>query len=167
MKKSLVILFIGFLLGSIPLLTITFAEDEQIIPGWIKNTAKFWVEGGVSDTEFINAIQYMVTNGIIELPTQVEKEDKKEDLPFEIDIISCGIDEFGYFNFEWSIKSNVDKNYILDLSLLQNDDNGDVLRATSHYTDTKAGRTIYDDRSADAVSGVDGCGIIVEEVIED
>lgn len=61
-------MFIGFLLGSIPLLTVTFAEDEQIIPGWIKNTAKFWVEGGVSDTEFINALQYMIKNGIIEIP---------------------------------------------------------------------------------------------------
>jgi len=107
----------------------------------------------------------MVTNGIIEIPTQIEKEDK-EDTPFEIDIISCGIDEYGYFNFEWSVKSNVDKNYILDLSLLQTDKNGDILKAT-HYTDTKAGRTVYDDRGADATSGVDSCGIIVEEVIDD
>ena len=56
LKNSLFFLVIGFILGSVPLLSMTFAEDEQLIPGWIKNTAKFWVEGGVSDIEFINAI---------------------------------------------------------------------------------------------------------------
>jgi hypothetical protein len=59
---------VGFLLGSIPLLTLTSAESESLIPEWIKNTAKFWVEGNVSDSEFINALQYMIKNGIIEIP---------------------------------------------------------------------------------------------------
>jgi len=68
LKKSIIFLIVGFLLGSIPLLTLTSAEDESLIPDWIKNTAKFWVEGNVSDSEFINALQYMIKNGIIEIP---------------------------------------------------------------------------------------------------
>ena len=42
------------------------------IPGWIKNTTKFWTEGDVSDMEFINALQYMIKNGIIEIPNEDE-----------------------------------------------------------------------------------------------
>ncbi len=71
MKKPIIFLIVGFLIGSSsPLLTLTSAESESLIPEWIKNTAKFWVEGNVSDSEFINALQYMIKNGIIEIPEE-------------------------------------------------------------------------------------------------
>ena len=73
MKKSIIFLIVGFLFGSsIPLLALTSAESESLIPEWIKNTAKFWVEGNVSDSEFINALQYMIKNDIIEIPEEDE-----------------------------------------------------------------------------------------------
>ena len=74
MKKPIIFLIAGFLLGSsIPLLSLTYAESESLIPEWIKNTAGFWVEGNVSDSEFINALLYMIKNDIIEIP---EDEDE-------------------------------------------------------------------------------------------
>ncbi len=57
-----------FLGSSIPLLSLTYAESESLIHEWIKNTAGFWVEGNVSDSEFINALQYMIKNDIIVIP---------------------------------------------------------------------------------------------------
>lgn len=74
LKKSIIFLIVGFLVGVsfIPLLTLTSAEDESLIPDWMKNTAKFWVEGDVPDSEFINALQYMLKNGIIEIPEEDE-----------------------------------------------------------------------------------------------
>ena len=69
MKKPVIFLIVGFLLSSsIPLLSLTYAESESLIPEWIKNTAKFWLEGDVSDMEFINALQYMIKNDIIVIP---------------------------------------------------------------------------------------------------
>src|SRR5574337_380398 len=44
------------------------AQESQSIPSWVKKTAKFWVNGDVGDADFIKAIQWMVTNGIIVLP---------------------------------------------------------------------------------------------------
>jgi hypothetical protein len=32
---------------------------------WIKNTAKWWAEGKISDSEFTLGIKYFVENGII------------------------------------------------------------------------------------------------------
>jgi len=38
------------------------------IPGWIKNTAKWWSQGTLSDNEFIQGIQYLVSHGIVKIP---------------------------------------------------------------------------------------------------
>jgi len=45
------------------------AEEERVvaIPEWIKNSAEWWVQGGISEDEFLTAIEYMVKNGIIEI----------------------------------------------------------------------------------------------------
>ena len=40
-------------------------NDDDEIPGWIKNTAGWWAEGMLSDDEFIKGIQYMITKGIV------------------------------------------------------------------------------------------------------
>jgi len=35
------------------------------IPEWIKNNAKWWSEGKISNEDFVNGIQYLVKNGVI------------------------------------------------------------------------------------------------------
>jgi len=37
------------------------------IPDWLKNNAKWWSEGKISDEDFANGIEYMVKNGIIQI----------------------------------------------------------------------------------------------------
>ena len=41
--------------------------DDANVPSWIKDTAKFWSDGGISDGEFLNAIKYLIENGVIEI----------------------------------------------------------------------------------------------------
>ena len=41
--------------------------NEQKIPIWIKNNAKWWAEDLISDEDFINSIQYLVNKGIIRI----------------------------------------------------------------------------------------------------
>ena len=40
-------------------------ETESGIPEWVKNNARWWIEGKISDTEFTMALQYLVKTGII------------------------------------------------------------------------------------------------------
>ncbi|MFB5606665.1 MAG: hypothetical protein ACE5RG_01035, partial [Candidatus Nitrosomaritimum yanchengensis] len=35
---------------------------------WIRNNAKWWVQGGISDTEFISGIQYLIKEEIMIIP---------------------------------------------------------------------------------------------------
>jgi len=41
------------------------AESSPFVPSWIKNTAGWWAEGLVSDSEFVNGLQYLISQGII------------------------------------------------------------------------------------------------------
>lgn len=66
MKKLLLIsLFIvsGITVG----LSLNAFAQSTSIPNWIKSTAKFWANGGVSDNEFEKGIQYLVENKIIKI----------------------------------------------------------------------------------------------------
>ncbi|HZS73793.1 MAG TPA: hypothetical protein VFA69_04740 [Candidatus Nitrosotalea sp.] len=47
----------------------------KTIPHWIKNTAMLWSQGSVTDSDFIQGIQYLVQQGIIIVPaTQVSSQ---------------------------------------------------------------------------------------------
>ena len=37
----------------------------ESVPDWVKNTAGWWAEDAISETEFVNAIQFLVNQGII------------------------------------------------------------------------------------------------------
>lgn len=42
------------------------------IPNWIKNTAKWWSDGTVSDSEFVQAIQYLIQQEILKIPQSAQ-----------------------------------------------------------------------------------------------
>ncbi len=37
------------------------------IPGWIKDNARWWADGLISDEEYVNALQYLVSQGILKI----------------------------------------------------------------------------------------------------
>jgi len=41
------------------------SAEENLIPNWIKNIAGFWVNDQVSDAEFIDALQFLIDDGIL------------------------------------------------------------------------------------------------------
>ena len=71
-QKSIVIVGCSaLLLGSMLFYTTASAES---VPPWIKNTALWYGEGSISETEFLNAIKFLIENDLIDL-----KEDKPEE----------------------------------------------------------------------------------------
>lgn len=38
------------------------------IPGWVKNTAKWWSDGKINNSQFTQAVQYLIQQGIIKVP---------------------------------------------------------------------------------------------------
>ena len=65
MKKSVPVII--FLILLVPL-SVGFANAESI-PGWIKINAMLYGQGLISDTEFLNAIKFLIENDILIIET--------------------------------------------------------------------------------------------------
>ena len=48
-----------------------YAAPECVVcvPGWIKNTAGWWADGTIDENTFVQAVQWLVSNNIIEVPS--------------------------------------------------------------------------------------------------
>jgi plastocyanin len=50
-------------------LGVSFAHAESV-PDWVKTTAKFWSDGKITDTEFLNAIKFLIEKNIIQIESK-------------------------------------------------------------------------------------------------
>lgn len=51
--------------------TTAFSQTNQsTIPDWVKNTAFWWSQGDISDSEYKNAMKFLIENGIITVTNQ-------------------------------------------------------------------------------------------------
>ena len=66
--------FLGFILLSGPItMTGAFAQQPQDkIPSWIKNNAEWWADGAIDDSSFLQGIQYLIKENIIDIPTTTQ-----------------------------------------------------------------------------------------------
>jgi len=64
------------LMTIIPLLVTVFSlsvlADSSSIPVWVKNNAKWWSEGSISEVEYLKSLEYLITKGIINIPQKIE-----------------------------------------------------------------------------------------------
>ncbi len=58
---------LGLIFGMMILPIVVSAQSDEI-PIWIKNNAGWWSEGIISDNEFIDAIEYLIEKGTIQIP---------------------------------------------------------------------------------------------------
>jgi len=60
--------------------SLHISAEENLIPNWIKSTAGFWVDGQISDSEFISALQFLVEKEILNIPDKntLDSVDSKE-----------------------------------------------------------------------------------------
>ncbi len=56
-------------------------EQELGIPTWIKNNARWWSEGKVADTDFIQGIQYLIQHGIMKIPHNQSISNSSNQIP--------------------------------------------------------------------------------------
>ncbi|HXX05872.1 MAG TPA: hypothetical protein VEJ68_03520 [Candidatus Bathyarchaeia archaeon] len=61
--------------------TPALTQTTSSIPKWIKNSAKWWSEGTVSDGEFIKSMQYLIQQGILKVPTAQTGSSSSQTIP--------------------------------------------------------------------------------------
>ena len=73
LKKRWSLAFIFLAIGIITGWISSIDAEVKLVPSWIKNIAKFWVNDEISDQEFLNALQFLVDKGVLVLPTEESK----------------------------------------------------------------------------------------------
>ncbi len=69
----------------VPLLALVLViggafSDAQSVPDWVKNTAGWWATDAISETEFVNAIQFLIKDNIIQV-TSTSSDTSSESVP--------------------------------------------------------------------------------------
>ena len=60
---------------------ISVETDSSVIPDWVKNTAGWWANGEIPDSAFVNAIQYLIKQGIIVIPETEQGDSDSSVIP--------------------------------------------------------------------------------------
>lgn len=72
MKQKTIVSLIA-ILAAISVTTISFsqsAEAQSLVPDWVKNNAAWWAEGSVDDQTFLNGIEFLIENGVINVSSE-------------------------------------------------------------------------------------------------
>jgi hypothetical protein len=76
MKTAIATIAAILIVGSIT----SFASAEQV-PAWIKNNAGWWAEGTISESDFVQGIQFLIKDGIIVIPSTTISAEKSDGVP--------------------------------------------------------------------------------------
>ena len=84
-KNRLLIGVLSFLLlvqiGSFGIYQVANAQSEIGIPGWVKNNAGWWANGDIDDGSFVQGIQFLIKEGIMEIPPTTQGEGSGSEIP--------------------------------------------------------------------------------------
>ena len=108
--KFLLILSIIIILS----MGIASNTDAQNVPDWVKNTAGWWATDAISENEFVNAIEFLINDGIIQVQSNNECvdyflkhfEDKSEIVEICKTIIREQHEEIIPYNVEIDVNSH-------------------------------------------------------------
>lgn len=55
--------------------------NSYMLPSWIKNNASWWSQNKISDDDFAKGLEYMINQGIINVPTEFSSEKIQTKIP--------------------------------------------------------------------------------------
>ncbi len=59
----------------------TILSQDNEIPSWLKTTVGYWADGVSSDGEFVNAIKFLIEDGIIQIPPTTQGTGNTDQIP--------------------------------------------------------------------------------------
>ena len=68
MTRKTILLFA--LVAGVAAFPLAASAQSDAIPAWIKNTAGWWADYQISETEFVNSMEYLIGSGIIQISSQ-------------------------------------------------------------------------------------------------
>ena len=83
--NKLTILFTAIIIASGTVFLTQVSSEEGKIPNWVKSIAGWWAEDKISESEFINAIEFLISQGIIKPPIITTLQNQVNELQEKLD----------------------------------------------------------------------------------
>lgn len=64
--------------------SITEPQEIVSIPDWVKNNVKWWADGSIDDDSFVSGIQFLVKEGVIDVPILQKTVKASDEIPLWI-----------------------------------------------------------------------------------
>lgn len=58
--------------------TISVGDPEPAVPDWVKNNAKWWSDGTISDSDFAMGLEFLIKDGVIDIPQDIASQSTSE-----------------------------------------------------------------------------------------
>lgn len=142
---------------------------DSVIPNWLKQTAVWWGQGMVTDDEFLNAIQYLIDEKLLQIPSDKTQDSTAvvSENPFELKVINCSDYGKDSVKVEYSVTNNSGQLVDIELVIKGVDVNGNVLSiSTPLMLDLISGQTKYDHTFIDSYPNLDSCGIGINGILK-
>ena len=68
MTRKTILLFA--LVAAVATIPLAASAQSDSVPAWIKNTAGWWADDQISETEFVNSMEYLIDSGIIDVSSE-------------------------------------------------------------------------------------------------
>jgi hypothetical protein len=157
MDSKLVMVFMLCIVTWAAIFSASAYGQSQSIPAWVKNNAKWWADGTISDIQYLSGVQYLVSQGVINgnqvtslsynmprLETEIKTNSSVSIGYYGIGQVSCSNDEIltggGYYS----------ANFHQFLSVYRNGPSDDgkkwiveMMQSTWHYLGTAPQFTTY------------------------
>ncbi len=70
MGKIPLLIFLGISLFGVSVISLS-TVDASSIPDWVKNNAKWWAEGNISEADYVSSLQYLINQGVLSIPIPI------------------------------------------------------------------------------------------------
>ena len=68
MTRKTILLFA--LVAAVATFPLAASAQSDAVPSWVKNTAGWWADDQISETEFVDSMEYLIDSGIIDVASE-------------------------------------------------------------------------------------------------
>ena len=68
-------------IAAILLIATTVSSAYAEVPAWVKNNAGWWADGSISESDFLKGIEFLINDGIIQVPPTSVSAESSEGVP--------------------------------------------------------------------------------------
>jgi len=90
MTRKTILLFA--LVAAVATFPLAASAQSDSVPAWIKNTAGWWADDQISETEFVNSMEYLIDSGTIDVSSDEIRQSLKDPINLIVEAVKHALE---------------------------------------------------------------------------